>query len=200
MVVRELVQSPEGNLGLKFVPEMTPASAEPLSLPVTPGRGEVSGDLERLSIRAGESLAYGTVADVPHDVRIRLTVRPSEGVEAFGLCVRGEGDYREGNELSIRPNDGHIQFGHPQNGDLDKKQPVQRQMRGDTGAMPPVTDLAGPLTIDLIAKGRILDVCIDNRRTLIGRREGLGGTDVFFFAKGGTVVFERIEICPLVEE
>jgi len=92
LVVRELVQASNGELGLKFVPEMIPDSGEPLPLPVTQRKGVV------------------------------------------------------------------------------------------------------------IAKGRILDVCIDNRRTFIARRNDLGGKRLFFFAKGGEVVFEQIEIHPLLEE
>ncbi len=200
LVVRELVQAPDGNLGLKFVAEMIPAVGSPLSLPVTAKKGDAHGDLQELSILAGESLAYAAVDKVPHDVRIRLTVHPSEGMEAFGLCLRGEGDYQQGSELSFRPAEKHVQFGHPRDGGLDEIQEVRHTMSGDTGAMPPVLGLDRPFTVELIAKERILDVCIDNRRTFIARRDELGGERLFFFARGGKVVFEGIEICPLAEE
>lgn len=200
IVVRELVQFPNGNLGLKFVPEMIPPSGEPMPLGFAHKQGDVTGDAESLRIRAGSTLAYAAVDEMPRDIRLRLTVRPSDPVEAFGLCLRGEGDYAAGNELAFRPGEGHVQFGHPREGDLDKRQPMVLTMDGDTGALPPVAGLERPFTIDLIVKDRILDVCIDNRRTFIARRNDLGGERLFFFVKGGEVVFEHIEIRPLLEE
>ena len=200
IVVRELVQSPNGDLGLKFVPEMIPVSGEPLSLQVTQKEGDVSGDFAKLRIRAGKSLSYAAVDDVPLNIRIRLTVQPSEGIEAFGLCLRGEGNYGEGNELCFRPAENHVQFGHPHEGGLDSKQPVSLILNGDAGAMPPVTGLDKAFTVDFVARDRILDVCIDNRRTFIARRHDLGGERLFFFAKGGEVVFEQVEIRPLLDE
>jgi hypothetical protein len=200
IVVRELVQSPDGELGLKFVPEMIPASGKPLSLQLAQKEGDVSGNFKKLRIRAGESLCYAALDDVPHNLRIRLRVCPSKGVEAFGICLRGEGDYGEGNELSFRPAKKHVQFGHPHQGCLSRMEPVRLKMNGDTGAMPPVTGLDKPFTIEIITKDRILDVCIDNRRTFIARRHGLGGNRLFFFSKGGEVVFEQIEIHLLSDE
>ena len=73
-------------------------------------------------------------------------------------------------------------------------------MNGDAGAAPPVEGLDKPFTIDMITKDRILDVCIDNRRTFIARRHGLGGKRLFFFAQGGEVVFKQIEIRPLLDQ
>ena len=197
LVVRELVQYPNGNLGLKFVPEMVPATDKPLTLAVADKKGDVVGDLGSVTIRGEDSLAYAALDDVPQDVRIRLTVRPSAGVEVFGLCLRGEGDYANGSELSFRPGEKLVQFGRPRDGGLGDKQPVRQTMTGDLGAMPPVEGLDRPFTIDLIVKERILDLCLDNRRTFIARRSDLGGSRLFFFAKGGEVVFEGIEICPL---
>ena len=200
IVVRELVQDDNGNLGLKFVPEMVPASGPALSLQIDEKKGDVSGDFKQLRLRAGNSLSYVAVDNVPYDVRIRLRVDPSEDIEAFGVCLRGAGDYGEGNELSFRLAQRHVQFAYPQEGGLGNMEPVRLIMNGDTGAMPPVTGLDKPFTIEIVTKGRILDVCIDDRRTFVARRTGQGGKRLFFFARGGEVVFEQIEIRPLTAE
>jgi hypothetical protein len=200
IVVRELVQSPDGELGLKFVPELIPVSGEPIAFTVAQQVGDVSGNSESLQIRAGSSLAYAAVDDLPHDVRIHLRVRPSENVEVFGLCVCGDGDYAGGSELSFRPAEKHVQFGHPRESKLDERHPVALIMGGDTGAMPPVEGCDRPFSIDLIVKDRIVDVCIDNRRTFVARRSDLGGKRLFFFAERGGVLFEQIEIRPLLDE
>lgn len=200
LVVRELVQSANGNLGLKFVPEMIPLSGKTLPLSVSHKKGDVSGDFERLVVCSDGKLAYAAVDDVPQDVRIRLRVVPSQGVEAFGVCLRGEGDYARGSELCFRPRENHVQFEHPNDGGLGELQPVKHRMDGDVGALPPVIGLDRSLTLDIIMKDRIVDVCIASRRTFIARRNDLGGKSLFLFAKGGEVSFEDVEIRPLVED
>jgi len=197
LVVRELVQSPNGDLGLKFVPEMIPACGPPLPLRMAAKKGDVRGDFATLRVRAAQSISYAAVDDVPHDSRIRLTVRPAPGVEVFGVCLCGEGDYRAGSELSFRPASNHVQFAHPHEGGLGKKQPVVTLMGGDTGALPPMTALNEPFTLDIITKDRILDVCIGDRRTFIARRSDPGGNRLFLFAQGGEVIFEQIDVRPL---
>lgn len=200
LVVRELAQSPDGELGMKFVPEMVPPSGEPLPFTVTQRVGDVAGDATALRIQADSSLSYAAIDHVPHNVRIRAKVTPSNRPGTFGLCVCGAGDYTSGSELSFRPAEQHVQFGHPRAGKLDEKKPVALLMDGDTGAMPPMTGLERPFTLDVIIKDRIVDVCIDNRRTFIARRSDVGGERLFFFAENGGVVFEQIEVRPLLDE
>ncbi len=200
IVVRELVQAPNGDLGLKFVPEMIPACGPPLSLSISAEKGDVSGDFASLRVRAGETLSYAAIDGVPRDGRIRFTVRPVAGVAVLGVCLAGEGDYRSGSELSFRPDEGHVQFGHPHEGGPAARQPVVTLMDGDTGALAPVAGLGEPFTVDVITKDRILDVCIGDRRTFIARRADPGGERLFFFVEGGEAVFEAIDIRPLVKE
>ena len=197
LVVRELVQAANGDLGLKFVPEMMPACGPPLPLTLAATKGDAAGDWTALRVRGGQAISYAAVDGVPHDSRIRLTVHPAAGVAAFGICLCGEGDYQAGSELSFRPAEQHVQFSHPQAGGLAPKEPVVTLMGGDTGALPAVEGLAEPFTLDIVTKDRILDVCIGDRRTFIARRADPGGTRLFFFAQGGEVVFEQIEVRPL---
>jgi hypothetical protein len=50
----------------------------------------------------------------------------------------------------------------------------------------------------LRGKGDIIDTCIDQRRTMITRRDPEPeGDRLFFFARGGAVTFESIEVRPL---
>jgi hypothetical protein len=43
----------------------------------------------------------------------------------------------------------------------------------------------------------IVDVCIDDRRTIIGRHTGHGDR-LFFFVRNGQVVISNLEIRPLL--
>lgn len=197
LVVRELVQSPNGDLGMKFVPEMIPACGPALELALAATRGGVSSDGSALHIQAGPSLSYAAFDDVPHDCRIRMTIRPAAGSEVYGVCLCGEGDYESGSELSFRPAKNHVQFAHPHNGGLAPLVPVVTLMDGDTGALPPVDRLAEPLALDIIVTDRILDVCLGDRRTFIARRTDPGGHRLFLFAQGGDVLFQDIDVRPL---
>ena len=61
-----------------------------------------------------------------------------------------------------------------------------------------VEGLEHPVSIELIAKGDILDVCIDGRRTLVVRAPGTTrGERLFLFAQDGAAVFDAIEIHSL---
>ena len=61
-----------------------------------------------------------------------------------------------------------------------------------------VEGLDRPFTLDVIAKDDILDVCIDDRRTLVIRvTDRLDGDRLFFFAQNANVTFEDLSVRPL---
>jgi len=51
--------------------------------------------------------------------------------------------------------------------------------------------------LDIITKGDIVDVCVDQRRTLIARRKGLRGAGLAFLVDEGEVRFDEIQLRPL---
>jgi hypothetical protein len=64
-----------------------------------------------------------------------------------------------------------------------------------------VSDLDKPFTLDLIVMDDLIDVSIDQRRTLIVRSpDRVNGDRLFFFADGGEVRFEDIQVRPLSEK
>jgi hypothetical protein len=201
IVLRELVQHPSGDLGLKFVPELMPDTADPIRAEIAGGRGTVAGDTEELHVGGAPGLNFACLDGVPHNVRIRLTVRPGADASAFGICLRGEGD-AAGNELRFEPKTGRVQWGHPQEGRLAAPAPTRLLMDRDIGALAEsVQGLDKPFTLDIILKDRIVDVCIDNRRTFIASRpedSGLGGRRLFLFSQDGQVVFESLQVHSLL--
>ena len=58
LVVPNWCSLPNGNLGLKFVPEMIPGCGPALSLQMAAKQGDMGGDLAPLRVRAGQALAY----------------------------------------------------------------------------------------------------------------------------------------------
>jgi hypothetical protein len=82
-----------------------------------------------------------------------------------------------------------VQFGTPKDGAVGD----------DTSrAISHVKGLDGPFTVNAVVKDDIVDVCIDNRRTIIQRHKG-NGDRLFFFAQDAEVTFESVAVRPLVK-
>ncbi len=188
LLVRELIQYADGTLGTKWPEEMIPESGPPLKLPPD---AAADGSI-RLS--APDGFAFGTLEEIPQNVRITLRVKPQAGVKHFGLCVRGQGEYASGCELQFEPPLQHVQFAPVADGQIAKRPGNWRAVGG-------VTDIDKPFTLDVIVKDDLVDACIDNRRTIITRnRTKLGGDRLFFFVDHGEVTFEEIQVRPLLDE
>jgi beta-fructofuranosidase len=194
LLVRELIQHPDGTLGTKWPAEMIPKSGKPLKLSLRASAGDVSSEGGTIRVSAPDSFAVGTLDDVPQNVRITLRVKPKAGTKHFGICVRGKGDYESGCELQFVPARQHVQFAPVADGRMAK-------VPGNWMAIGGVTGMDKPFTLDVIVKDDLVDACIDNRRTIITRnRTRLDGDRLFFFVDHGEVTFENIQVRPLREE
>jgi len=194
LLVRELIQHPDGTLGTKWLEEMIPKTGRPLKLPLVSSAGNASAKGSAIKVNAPDGFATATLGDVPKNVRITLRVMPSAGTKHFGLCVRGEGDYRSGCELHFEPERQHVRFAPVTDGQMTKEPGNWRAIGG-------VTDIDGPFTLDVIVKDDLVDACVDNRRTIITRNlTRLGGDRLFFFVDHGEVTFEDVRVSPLIEE
>ena len=189
-IFRELVQHEDGRLGMKFPPEMIPSSDEPLDLSFKPLTAGASGGGKSVRISASDGFEARMLTSVPQNVRITLVVRPEANSQYFGLCLRGAGDYEKGCELRFEPSRQRVQFGTPHEG----------RMGADSGyAMEHVEGLDRPFALDIVVKDDVVDVCIDNRRTIVTRYWNPRGDRLFLFAQDADVAFDSIEIRPLSE-
>jgi len=192
LLVRELIQHPDGTLGTKWPEEMIPASGAPLTLPFHPSVGDASAEGSTIRVRAADGPAAGALAGVPQDARITLRANPEAGARRFGLCVRAQGNCETGCELRFEPAEGRVWFA-PASGDRSAGPPDPWM------AIDGVTGLERSFTLDLIVKDDLVDACIDGRRTLITRdRAGLSGDRLFFFVEHGDVTFGDIQVRPLL--
>ncbi len=199
LAVRELTQSPDGSLGIKFVPELIPASGHPQSLQFNPMASGAVGDRSKISIKTDKPFAAAALQGMAPNVRITMRVVPQPGVKMFGLCLRGKGDYEGGCELRFEPSRKRVQYGMPvDHGPAkDAKDPIAR---GSDHALENVEQLDKPFNLDIIVKNDLVDTCIDGRRVTITRRgPEMNGDRLYFFAGEGGVTFESIEVRPLVE-
>jgi hypothetical protein len=123
-------------------------------------------------------------------VRITCRVVPQPGSACFGLCVRGAGDYQDGHELRFEPARGKAGWRRPASGSIEEN---------EMASLYCVEGLDRPFTLDVIAKDDILDVCVDDRRTLVVRATpGVNGDRLFLFVQNGEVRFEALDVRPLV--
>jgi beta-fructofuranosidase len=197
LALRELIQSANGSLGMKFPPELIPSSGEPQQLKFAAIHPQASGDGDHVAIQAGKPFATAALDGVARNVRITLRVVPQPGARSFGLCLRGKGDYEDGCELRFDPGRQRAQYGVPRNHG-PANDATGSVVAGRDYAIADVEGLDRPFTLDIIVKDDLVDTCIDGRRTMITRRDPEpGGDRLFFFAREGQVTFESIKVRPL---
>jgi hypothetical protein len=177
LLFRELVQHGDGTLGSKFPAEMVPASADPVPCAWTALTAGVAGSDASIHLQSGQGLAVAALHGLPGDLRITMRVRPMPGSAAFGLRLRGAGQFESGYDLC---------FLLP-----------ERIVTLHEEAIFAVDGLDQPFTLDIVLKEDIIDVCVDQRRCLVNRCPELRGDRLFFFAHDADVVFDEIEIRPL---
>ncbi|MHB0959121.1 MAG: LamG-like jellyroll fold domain-containing protein [Pirellulaceae bacterium] len=192
LVFRELVQEPDGTLGMKWPEEMIPKSGDAIALRCTSVRGETSVANNSVRLSAKDDFACVMMSEVPQNFRLTLRAKPDAGVLNFGVCCRGHEAYATGCELRFEPVSGRMQYSRPVQGEPGKDS-------RDGSAMDPIPGLDREFTIDMIVKDDLVDVCIGGRRTLINRHAAEGDR-LFFFVRNGAVFFEEIQIRPLLSQ
>lgn len=177
-VFRELVQRPDGTLGVRVPPELIPACGAPADLTglaLTPGcvveRGAVRIDAQATQ----EVVALG---GLPGACRIQCRVTPAPGSARFGLGLRGSGRYVASYDLAFYGHTGVIALEHER---CDR-----------------IGGLGQPFTLDIVLTGDIIDVCVDGQQCLINRLPERAGDQLFLFCEQGAVAFEELTICPLL--
>lgn len=188
-VFREVIQHEDGALGSAWVPEMIPHTEDPIPLSLEILAGEMSTGVKRLTMSAPCELGTTAARGVPRNFHFCSRVMPGAGSAAFGLVVRGEGNYEKGYELRVEPFRRKIGWRPCQSNTVEERERF---------ALYDVEGLDKPFTLNILVLDDLLDICVDNHRTLIVRMEKcLEGDSLFFFAYCGRVVFEDIEIRPL---
>lgn len=169
---RELVQRPDGTLGMRFPVEMTPRGK---ALPAIPATQTVES----------EGLGLARLGTVPAEVRVTLTVTPLRRTSAFGLTVRANDDYSQGYEVRVSP--------------AQKTVEVRRTLAGPFPAPAPnalyaVEGLDGPVTLEVICQGDIIDICVNGRQCLAARLPQTEAHGLSLFCQSGAVRFDDITV------
>ena len=186
-VFHELVGQPDGSLGEKFVPEMTPLSGNPMALAPNPwlGTAEVNG--EAVAVGSNGGLAAAVVDNVPQLARIRMTVCPSAGSRSFGLAFRGTENGESETALIFDPSRKTVAYGCFNGSDMTVE-PKGKQFG--------ISDLELPVVLDVILGPEgLVDVEINGRQCITTRgSKNPDDNRLFLFSENGNVGFENIEI------
>ncbi len=182
-VFRELIQYPDGALGMKWPEEMIPQTAEPLPLTYDGENTTLSSGAITLRERAAPPPA---ISGVPADARITFEVTPGPAAAYFGVRLRGTDDGTDGYVLEFIPREQTVRIYAPDN--------------AATLANRTITNVAGldrTFTVDIVMTEDIIDVCVDNRRCLCTRLPERRGDTLGLFSVFGEVTFNQIEVRPL---
>ncbi len=192
-VFREIVQHGDGSLGTKFPAEMTLTGGETVPLRVTPLTEGLTWDDGRLDVSAQAGMAVAALEGLPHDLRLTVQVRPEPGTGNFELGFRGSGSYQDGLVLRFEPARGRVGWLRPGSAGVSafRQGDAQEQERA---AIYEVEGLDRPFELAVIARGDIIDVCVDRRRTLVNRVPDVRGDRLFIGCQDGRVTFDAIEI------
>jgi hypothetical protein len=185
LVMREIIQNPDGTLGTTFPGEFQPPLNGKVPLTVRPLSGVVRGDAGNLHLGSPGESATAVIDSVPANFRLRVRVHASAH-SSFDICVRGSGRYERGHELHFEPDREKVSW---RNADADTMSEFERS------ALYNVERLSEPLDLELFVKDDILDASIGGQHTLIARaKPALSGDRLFITVQNGEATFEKIEV------
>ncbi len=176
MVLREVVQEEDGTLGTKFPPELIPATSNDLSLPLKQD-SLCTGNSEKLQINAPNGIGSAGFKEVPYNCRINLEIEILGNNDEYGLFLRAGENAQNGCRLSFSPTLNTVQLGNK--------------------SIAVVENLGKAISVDIIMKDDIIDVCVDDRRCIVNRFVQQTGDQLWLYAKQGNVLFKSIKIQEL---
>lgn len=176
-VLRELVQHSDGTLGTAFVPELTPVGTRREDISMTALGTNALISAGTIDLADTQGLAAARLDNMPRDWRIQVDIAPQEGSAFYGLALRATDSIDSSCDLSFSP--------------------AERIVRLGNQMLTAVAGLDRSLRLQIVATGDIIDVCINNRRTLINRCPEKRGETLLLYARNGDVAFNNLEIYAL---
>lgn len=188
LVLRELVQNPDGSLGTKWVPEAVPAGKAPLALKCEPLTQGVTCDNRAAQFAGAAGLSAVSLGGAAENFILRFRVVPGPGAACFGVRWRAGPRMNGGVELRFEP---QRQKAGLRDGNLNSVEEAEHT------ALYHVEGLDKPFTVEMLVKGPLIDVSVDGRRTMVGNIPCRSGDGLYLFAQDSAVTISDIELRPL---
>jgi len=181
-VFRELIQDPDGTLWTRFVPEMMPPTVAAKVCALDGAPIPLFDSPEELE--AGDAMRLARVSDVPADAILRLHLKPKAGTGEFGLLLRADEKLENGYRLLFTP---------------AQKKVVLQRVGDNTDPRAVVFDVEVEEGVDVVIcmKEALIDVCLNERHTLIERAFNHRGTNLGLFVRNGAVSVESLSIAEI---
>lgn len=176
MLLREVVQEPDGTLNTKFLsevlPAMTPVKTPEIEIPAGSKTASFANNV--LTLTAPNGIGIASISNLSPDYRIRMTLEPVGNYDELGLFVRATDTKHKGYKLELNAN----------------KESVFIYNTGINA----VKNLHKPIVMDVILKDEFIDVNVNGKRSIINRLPEQKGDKLFFFIKNGTVRIKDIKV------
>lgn len=177
IVLREVIQLEDGSLATKFAPETVPQAGQPIALsPIKDSLTSKEG-VNDFQISSPDGMGSFYFENVPQNVKIHLEIEPLGELEEYGLFVRAADKTRKGYQIALTPND--------------------RTARLHNTLIKAVQGLNNTVSVDVIIKDDIIDVCIGNKRCVVNRLPEQKGSQLWLYTKHGSARFRNVTISPL---
>ena len=164
-------------LATKFPEETLPETGKELSFNFITDPKVSKIDNSDYIIDAPGAIGSFRTDNMPNDYRITLQIDPKGSNDELGLFLRATNKASEGYKLSFSASKQIVWLGNTK--------------------IEAVSGLDKPFTVDIIVKGDIFDVCINNQRCIVNRLPERKGNSVWFFIKQGKAEFKNIKIYPI---
>ncbi|MDB5240431.1 MAG: hypothetical protein JWP57_1056 [Spirosoma sp.] len=176
-VFREVIQEEDGTLSTQFPAEMIPPTSQPITVSVVLDKLSTQQKGNAIKIQAINGLGAAHFQDVPVNSRITLLIEPSDKNEEYGLFLRSDQQGQQGYKLRISANERTVGLGNTR--------------------IEAVEGLDKLMTLDIVMRDDIIDVCINGKRCLVNRMAEQKGTFLWLYAKQGSVAFKSVTIAPI---
>ncbi|WP_455961597.1 family 43 glycosylhydrolase [Bacteroides bouchesdurhonensis] len=176
MLLREVVQEPDGTLNTKFLSESLPAMT-PIRMPeveIPADSKTVSYSNGKLTLNSPNGTSVASLSELPVNYRITMKIKPLTNYDEIGLFVRATDSRDRGYKVELNAN-------------------KESAFIYNTG-INTVKNLRGEITLDLILKDEFIDMNINGKRSIINRLPEKKGHKLFFFLKNGSAEIKDIKI------
>ncbi|MDR2953686.1 MAG: family 43 glycosylhydrolase [Prevotella sp.] len=175
ILLRELFQEKDGSLRTAFLPEVLPDMGSMATPDIsTEGSRNVKVSKGEIQIDSRNGIDIASIANLPDNYRISLTIEPKGNYDEIGLYLKATDKNTKGYKLELNTN--------------------KRLVLIHNTLIEAVEGLDKPVELDVIVKGDIIDINVNNQRSIVNRLSEQKGNKIFFFVKNGSALFKDVKV------